>query len=210
MGRKARPVDVILLDGKKHLTKAEIEERRAAEARVKPPSDKVYCPRWLDAEGRKEWHRVYSELKALDLLTNVDVSSLACYCDLVSQYIAASLDIHERGMILRSSLTGKGPDGEPEKGSASIQMSKALKDLMFPNEGKGDDEDLDRKGVSQKKLTLTLEEPNPSVAQAAKCAQLIKSYLVEFGLSPSARVKLRPPKKEESEETPAQRMWGRV
>lgn len=170
MGRKAQPIDLLVMKGKKHLTKAEIEERREAEARVKPKADKVRCPKWLDSEGRKEWRRICAELKELDLLTNVDVSSLAVYCDLVSKYVAATKDIQERGMILRLKVFGDdGDDAEPEK-----------------------------------------EAPNPSVAQATKYAQLIKSYLVEFGLSPSARAKLRPPKQPEGQANPFDKIFGNV
>lgn len=173
MVQKAEPVNVILMKGKSHhLTKAAIAERLAAEAAVWPKDDKIHCPSWLDKEGRKEWRRIVSELQALDLMTNVDVASLAIYCDLVSQYIAASKDIGQRGLIMRVERPAINADGE---------------------------------------VTTEIQEiPNPSVAQLQKYAQLIKTYLGEFGLSPSARVKLRPPEKKPEEETAAQRMWGRV
>lgn len=208
MGRKAQPVDVILLKGKKHLTKEEIEERRQAEERVRPRDDKVRCPKWLDKVGRAEWRRICAELKALNLLTNVDVSSLAIYCDQVSQYVKATKDIQERGMILRSKITDDEGEEKLESGPASPRMSKAITDLMYPGE---DPEEADRRGERKKgKITITIEEPNPSVAQAAKCAQLIKMYLIEFGLSPSARVKLRPPKPGEGQANPFEQRFGNV
>lgn len=173
MPRKAEPVNVILMKGKSHhLTKAEIAERLAAEAAVWPKDDNIHCPSWLDKEGRKEWRRIVSELQALDLMTNVDIASLAIYCDLVSRYISNSKDINERGLILHVERPTVNAEGE---------------------------------------TVMTMQEVvNPSVGQSQKYAQLIKTYLGEFGLSPSARVKLRPPEKKPEEETAAQRMWGRV
>lgn len=163
MGRKARPVNVILLDGRTHLTKAQIEERRQAESRVKSPSDKVRCPQWLDKEGRKEWRRIYPELKALDLLTNVDVSTLAIYCDAVSRYIEATKDIQARGFI--------------ERPPVAVSASEA--------------EEVVNPGAQD--APKSEEVVNPSVLVAVRYGRLVKAYLVEFGLSPSARAKLRPP-----------------
>jgi P27 family predicted phage terminase small subunit len=206
MGRKAQPIDLLVLKGKKHLTKQEIEERRAAEARVKPKADKVRCPKWLDSNGRKEWRRICAELKELDLLTNVDVSSLAVYCDLVSKYIAATKDVQERGLILRSSLS-KDESGKKEGNvsSSPAGVSKLVRGLLSECE---DDEVEDNVGMG--KLTITFEQPNPSAAQAQKYAQLIKAYLVEFGLSPSARAKLRPPKEPEGQASPFDKRFGNV
>lgn len=163
MGRKSQPLNVIRMKGKTHLTRQQIEERQEAEARVQPPADKVRCPQWLDKEGRKEWRRICPELKALDLLTNVDVSTLAVYCDQVSQYIAAAKYIHAHGLI----LTVGGGSGE----SAEKVISPG------PAVPKDDSEDI----------------LNLAVLVTQRCARVINAYLTEFGLSPSARVKLRPP-----------------
>ncbi|WP_233099740.1 hypothetical protein [Bacillus velezensis] len=45
MARPRQPVDLLLVKGKKNLTKQEIEERRAQE--VKAPNDKVKAPSYL-------------------------------------------------------------------------------------------------------------------------------------------------------------------
>lgn len=138
MPRKPESTRVLLLKGKKHLTKAEIEARLEAESLLRIDSDKVKCPSWLDDEAKKEWRRLVPELKSLELLTNVDVTSLAIYCDAVSKYISAPDDAR------------------------------------------------------------------------LKWAQVIRQYLAEFGLSPSARLKLRPPEKKEKPKSEFDKKFGDV
>lgn len=96
MGRKVVPLAV----NKKNLTKAEKEARQRAEAQLQPNKDKVKCPSWLDKEAKKEWRRVYKELEELSLLTNVDVTALAIYCDAYSKLLQANKEIETRGMFV--------------------------------------------------------------------------------------------------------------
>ncbi len=51
MARPRQPTDLLLVKGKKHLTKAEIEDRKSKE--VKAPSDKVKAPSYLPADLKK-------------------------------------------------------------------------------------------------------------------------------------------------------------
>ena len=99
-GRPPKPIDVVVLDGKKHLTKAEIEARRALENKYKPNMDKVRCPTWLDAEAKKHWTLLSAELQEFDLLTNVDVGALAICCDAFSKFIKANNEIEKHGMLV--------------------------------------------------------------------------------------------------------------
>ncbi len=45
------------------------------------PESRAKCPTWLKDEGRQEWRRLASELDYLGLLTNLDTTALALYCD---------------------------------------------------------------------------------------------------------------------------------
>ena len=51
---------------------------------------------------------------------------------------------------------------------------------------------------------------NPAVQVANKYADLIKKFVIEFGLTPSARAKLAIPKKEEKEPSKLDKMFGGV
>ncbi len=86
MGRRARPLEVLRNDGKKHLTKKEIRQRAAAEEKLKPVANDVHCPAWLDAYGRKEFRRVAADLRKRGLIANVYTIPLAVYADAVSRY----------------------------------------------------------------------------------------------------------------------------
>lgn len=104
MGRRARPVELLLLQGNKHLTKDEIRERRDAEAALRPPVDDIKCPTWLGKAGRREWKRVIKSLTDSKLMTNIDVASLAVYCDAVDKYAEASQKIKEQGEVVRQGV----------------------------------------------------------------------------------------------------------
>lgn len=165
MGRRARPVELLVLTGKKHLTKKEIQERREAEARVRPPADAVRCPQWLDAEGRKEWRRITGALQAIGLITNVDVSALAIYCSQVSDYVTLSRRIRQEAFV----------DAVQEDGSVA-------------------------------------RVPNPELPEwreeRRRIARIIRGYLVEFGLSPSARAKLTLPKRDDKPKDQFEELFG--
>lgn len=99
MGRKARPIGLILLEGKSHKTKKEIEERKERE--IKPSIENVRCPDWLDNNGKKEWDRIVEDLVSLGLLSNIDVSQLAIYCDAYAKYIQATNEINKFGLVIK-------------------------------------------------------------------------------------------------------------
>jgi len=98
MGRYAQPVDILTANGRKHLTKAEIQERKDAEVKIgkkleksdldklKPPSyvkdDAVAFACWKDCIKQ---YKLAAEQK-VDLLTSSDVGMLAMYCKTYSEY----------------------------------------------------------------------------------------------------------------------------
>lgn len=99
-GRKAQPINVIAMNGKKHLTKAEIESRRAAENRIKPKSHRIRPPDWLNDEAQQEFRRIIKEMKDLDVITNVDVDALAVYCDAYTAYVECTRIIETDGIMI--------------------------------------------------------------------------------------------------------------
>jgi hypothetical protein len=65
------------------------------------------CPQHLNKVARREWRRVTKQLFALGLVTQLDRSALAAYCDAYSRWAAASIEIQHFGLILKS------PSGYP-------------------------------------------------------------------------------------------------
>lgn len=74
MARPRQPVDLVLHKGKKHLTKAEIEERRSQE--VKAPNDNVHPPDYLPGDLQVEFTEIANELLGIGIMTNLDVDAL--------------------------------------------------------------------------------------------------------------------------------------
>lgn len=75
MSGQRQPISLIQAKGKKHLTKAEIAERQRTE--VKAPADKVTAPSYLTPTQKKAFRKTVKELRAIDLISNLDVDALA-------------------------------------------------------------------------------------------------------------------------------------
>lgn len=101
-GRRAKPMSVQEMEGNPgKLSKQEIEERRAAEERIKPNADKVEPPDWLGDVAREEFNKLASELMQIGLITNPDVNSLAVYCDALEKYIECTRQIKADGIMMK-------------------------------------------------------------------------------------------------------------
>lgn len=91
MGRNAQPVDILTATGRKHLTKAEKENRKKSE--IKIGSGKVVCPRFVisDQVAYKKWRELIADfnkakISGIDLVSSTDAGILARYCKTFSEY----------------------------------------------------------------------------------------------------------------------------
>ena len=82
MARPRQPTDLLLVKGKKHLSKTEIEERKSSE--VIANSDKIKPPSYLPNNLKKEFNRIAKELILIELMSNLDCEALARF--IVSEY----------------------------------------------------------------------------------------------------------------------------
>ncbi len=98
MGRTPIPLQLI----KGHLTNKEKKERAAKEKNIndKLRKDKIRPPTWLDAEAKKAFRQIVEQLKETEILTNLDVTALATYCDLHSRRLRLLADVRENGHTL--------------------------------------------------------------------------------------------------------------
>lgn len=78
MGRPRKPINLVIADGKKHLTKTEIEERKENE--VHANNDNIVAPDFLTDEQIAEFETLASELDNIGIMSNLD-------CDVLAQYI---------------------------------------------------------------------------------------------------------------------------
>lgn len=76
MAGSRQPIELLLLKGKKNLTKQEIEERKASE--LKPASDKaVKPPTYLPQDLKREFKKIAKDLVEVGIMSNLDVDCLA-------------------------------------------------------------------------------------------------------------------------------------
>lgn len=84
LGNQKQPVDLLVLNGKTHLTQADIDERRSQE--VKAPCDDIRQPSYLNSAQKKEFAYLSEQLVAIGIFSNLDTGVLARYCVAHSQY----------------------------------------------------------------------------------------------------------------------------
>ena len=75
MPGKRLPIDVVIARGKKHLTEAEIEARKARE--VDPIASDIVAPDYLTEEQTEMFYKIASDLMELRIIGNTDIIALA-------------------------------------------------------------------------------------------------------------------------------------
>ena len=92
-GRKAIPNKIMQLRGGTAHTHE--KPRQEPNLPVKIPS----CPSHLDDVAHKEWVRVTKILKSIGMMTELDRSTLAAYCEAYSRWVKATGKVNEMGMV---------------------------------------------------------------------------------------------------------------
>lgn len=116
MAGQKQPIDLVVMKGKKHLTKAEIEARKNSE--VTAPNDKVKPPAYLTADLKKKFRKLAKELLEIKLIANVDCDALARLLIAQEQYLEITEQIRETPLMLDVPVyeTQKNPDtGKDER-----------------------------------------------------------------------------------------------
>lgn len=98
MAGQRQPTDLVVMKGKKHFTKAEIEARKNAE--VVAPNDKVKPPAYLTPELKKKFRKLSKELLAIKLIANVDCDALARLLIAQEQCIEVTAKIRETPLMI--------------------------------------------------------------------------------------------------------------
>ena len=124
MSRPREPVDLLVAKGRKHLTKAEIEER--LESEVTAPSDGIEAPSYLTPELQTEFNKIAAQLVDIGIMTNLDVDALARFVIAREIYIKLSMQIIKQPAVL---MTDKYPQIAINQDKAFKQCSAAARDL---------------------------------------------------------------------------------
>lgn len=93
MAGARQPTALVELKGKKHFTKAELEERKNAE--VDADSDNIVPPDYLTKKQAGEFLALADELKRCEIMTNLD-------CDALARFVVARSDYADYVKLVRS------------------------------------------------------------------------------------------------------------
>lgn len=89
MSGKRQPTDLVVANGRKHLSRSEEAERRAGEVRVEPPKT-AKAPKWLPEGLRKDFRALGKRLIAAGLYTDLDADTLGRYLLAHHQWLIAT------------------------------------------------------------------------------------------------------------------------
>ena len=90
MAGKRQPLAVLQANGRKHLTKAEIAERSAAEVHLKKPK-RISVPAWLPEDLKGDFRKISKELLDADLgASQLDRDTIGRLVVAQAQYAAAT------------------------------------------------------------------------------------------------------------------------
>lgn len=133
-GPKPKPTATKRLEG--NPGKRPLNEREPT-----PRAGILKMPAHLEGEAATEWKRITKELKDAGLLTQLDVTALAAYCQAWARWVEAETQLKKHGPVVKS------PSGYP------IQ--------------------------------------NPYLAIANGAMKQMLAFMVEFGMTPSSRSRVR-------------------
>lgn len=87
MGRNAQPIDIVQANGRKHLTKAEIENRKKSE--IKVGNNNLKCPVYVknNVNAYSKWKEIIKIYKDVDFVSSGDIGLLSRYCMAHSEYL---------------------------------------------------------------------------------------------------------------------------
>lgn len=99
-GRPRKVVDIST--GK--IGKTKIKNRQEQEEKIKLKRDQLEkgVPEWLDETAAAEYTRVVAEAGKINLLDNLDLSTLAIYADNYSRYIQCAKEMAKDGIVLKT------------------------------------------------------------------------------------------------------------
>jgi P27 family predicted phage terminase small subunit len=81
---RRQPIELVVTNGKKHITKAEIEERLKSE--IHAPKNNITPPNYLPENLKEEFSRIADELININIMSNLDNEALARFIISEHQY----------------------------------------------------------------------------------------------------------------------------
>ena len=92
-GRKPKPYELRIAEGN-------TEHRTIPEDRVKTPDSLPVQPKWLDKYGKDEWNRLVGDMVSIGIISRLDSSTLAAYCQAWSRWRHLERKVKKEGYTL--------------------------------------------------------------------------------------------------------------
>lgn len=89
MAGTRQPTDVVIANGRKHLSKAEEAERRSREVSV-APAKTAKPPKWLPEQLKKDFRSIGKQLIKAGIYSDLDADTLGRYLVAHQQWLAAT------------------------------------------------------------------------------------------------------------------------
>lgn len=93
-GRKPKPTALKVLEGN--------SGKRPLNTVEPKPTGVPECPDWLEDEAKAEWERVGTILENMGMLTSVDTTAFAGYCQAYARWREAEEFLTQHGSIVRT------------------------------------------------------------------------------------------------------------
>ena len=98
-----------LLDNQtKHLTKEEIEQKKAEENLIKIDAKDIQAPSWLKGKVAKaEFNRLAKLLLEIEVVNELDITSLAVYCENYERLIKVTKELETEELVINGRIKPK-------------------------------------------------------------------------------------------------------
>lgn len=94
-GRKPKPTALKVLEGNPG-------RRPLNDKEPQPEKRAPKCPPWLEPEAKKEWKRIAKILESMGILTQVDMTAFAGYCQAYARWKEAEEFLSKHGTIFKT------------------------------------------------------------------------------------------------------------
>ena len=94
-GRKPKPTGLKVLEGNPG-------KRPLNHKEPKPTKKAPRCPSWLEEDAKKEWKRMSKVLESMGLLTDMDMTAFAGYCQAYARWKEAEEFLTKHGSIIKT------------------------------------------------------------------------------------------------------------
>ena len=98
-----------LLDNQtKHLTKAEIQQREYEESLIRIDAKNIQAPSWLKGKiAKAEFNRLAKLLLEIEVVNELDITSLAVYCENYERLIQVTKELETEELIINGRINPK-------------------------------------------------------------------------------------------------------